>query len=163
MQRFIDTTSKAEPRQIPRRSVLFSLVLAGAWLDGVGSSWAAGDAPAYRVIVHAENRSSGVSREFVTNAFLKRVTRWPGGDHLLPVDLPPTSVVRERFSEAVLRRSVAAVRKYWQQQIFSGRGLPPPELDAEQAVVQFVAKNRGGLGYVGPGIELAGVKVLAVR
>lgn len=155
--------SNADSRHLSRRSMLFSLALAGAWLARIGSSQASDGAPAYRVIVHAESGMNGASRELVTNAFLKRVTRWPGGEHALPVDLPPTSAVRERFSEAVLGRSVAAVRKYWQQQIFSGRGLPPPELDSEQAVVRFVAKHRGGLGYVGPGVELRGVKVLAVR
>jgi len=99
----------------------------------------------------------------VTNALLKRSTRWDDGEHLYPVDLPASSGTRRRFSETVLERSVAAVRKYWQQQIFSGRGLPPPELDSEAAVVRYVAKHRGGLGYVGPDIELSGVKVLTVK
>ncbi len=162
MQRFIDIGKSAGTRHPSRRTALLWLALSVAWLTSAGSS-AAGDAPTYRVIVHAENPSRGVSREFATNAFLKRVTRWDGGERLLPVDLPPTSPLRQRFSEAVLGRSVAAVRKYWQQQIFSGRGLPPPELESEQAVVSYVSKNRGGIGYVGPGVELHGVKVLTVR
>lgn len=162
MQRSFDTKNDAGARYLSRRRVLFWFALGGTWLTRVGSSEAS-DAPAYRLIVHAENRANEASREFVTNALLKRATRWDGGERLLPVDLPAASGVRQRFSEAVLGRSVAAVRKYWQQQIFSGRGLPPPELDSEQAVVSFVAKHRGGLGYVGSGVELSGVKVLTVR
>ena len=147
MQRFFDIENDAGTRYPSRRTALLWLALGAAWLTRAGRSEAAGDAPSYRVIVHAENPSRGVSREFATNAFLKRVTRWDDGERLSPVDL----------------RSVAAVRKYWQQQIFSGRGLPPPELESEQAVVSYVSKHRGGLGYVGPDIELRGVKVLAVR
>lgn len=163
MPRPLDTKNSAGRRYPSRRSALFVLVVGGAWLTRAGSSEAAGDAPAYRVIVHAENGAHTLSREFVANALLKRATRWQDGEHVYPVDLPADSGVRRRFSEAVLRRSVAAVRKYWQQQIFSGRGLPPPELESEQAVVHYVAKHRGGLGYVGPGVELSGVKVLTVR
>ena len=44
-----------------------------------------------------------------------------------PVDLRPNAATRRLFSERMLRRSVAAVRSYWQQRIFSGRGVPPPE------------------------------------
>jgi len=163
MQRFLDNEHDVATRYPSRRTALLWLSLGGIWLTRAGSSEASDEAPGYRVIVHADNRVNGVSREFATNAFLKRVTRWDGGVRLFPVDLPPASGVRHRFSEAVLGRSVAAVRKYWQQQIFSGRGLPPPELESEQAVVSYISKNRGGLGYVGPSIELRGVKVLAIR
>lgn len=163
MQRFFHIGNDAGTRYPSRRTALLWLALGAAWLTRAGRSEAASDAPSYRVIVHAENPSKGMSREFATNAFLKRVTRWDDGERLFPVDLPPTSSVRGHFSQSVLRRSVAAVRKYWQQQIFSGRGLPPPELESEQAVVSYVSKHRGGLGYVGPDIELRGVKVLAVR
>jgi hypothetical protein len=63
----------------------------------------------------------------------------------------------------MLGRPVAAVRSYWQQQIFSGRGIPPPELDGDQAVVKFVLQNEGAIGYVSGNAELGAAKVLAVR
>jgi len=143
--------------------MLLCVAVSAGWLAPLGVREASGDVPAFRVIVHAQNRATGASREFVTNALLKRSTRWDDGEHLYPVDLPVSSGTRRHFSETVLGRSVAAVRKYWQQQIFSGRGLPPPELDSDAAVVRYVAKHRGGLGYVGPDVELSGVKVLIVK
>jgi len=60
---------------------------------------------------------------------------------------------------------VEAVRRYWQQCIFSGRSVPPPELDSDEAIVRYVAKYRGAVGYVSADAKLGDrdVKVLAVN
>ena len=47
--------------------------------------------------------------------------------------------------------------------VFSGAGVPPPELDSEGDVVKFVLKNRGAVGYVSAGVNLQGAKILTVR
>ena len=60
-------------------------------------------------------------------------------------------------------RSVSAIKSYWQQMVFSGRGVPPPELDSDGEVVKFVLKNRGAIGYVSGGANVAGAKIVFVR
>src|SRR5882672_8127515 len=92
-------------------------------------------APPFVLIVNPKNPVGPLDREFVSDAFLKKTTRWGDGDTIRPVDLAPTSSVRANFSEKVLRRSVAAVRSCWQQRIFSGRDLTPPELGSDEAVL----------------------------
>lgn len=119
--------------------------------------------PEFRLIVHPSNPAAALERSFVTDAFLKKVTRWGDGESIRPVDLRPDSPVRRRFSEAVLKRSVGAVRSYWQQRIFSGRDVPPPELDSDDAVVAYVARTPGGMGYVSGAAKLTGVKELGLR
>jgi hypothetical protein len=119
-------------------------------------------APAYRVIVHPGNPVGAVERGFVADAFLKKVTRWHHGEALRPVDLHD-GTPRRKFSDEILARTVFAVRSYWQQQIFSGRGIPPPELDSDDEVVKFVLHNPGAIGYVSGHAELAGAKALQVK
>lgn len=119
--------------------------------------------PAYEVIVNPSNPTASVDRDFLTSAFLKKTTEWPFGPVIRPVDLAPTSAARRRFSDEVLHRSVAEVKGYWQQRIFSGRDVPPPELDTDEQVVAFVLKHEGGVGYVSGGAELNGTKVVGVR
>jgi hypothetical protein len=116
--------------------------------------------PAFLVVVHPSNPETSVSREFLTDAFLKKTTRWRHDETIRPADLSPGSATRAHFSKSVLRRSVAAVRSYWQQRIFSGRGVPPPELHDDAAMVDYVAKYPGAVGYVGGDAKLEGVKVL---
>jgi ABC-type phosphate transport system substrate-binding protein len=120
-------------------------------------------APAYRVIVHPDNPITSVTRDFLIDAFLKRTTRWSDGEAIRPVDQRADSLVRRYFSEHILQRSVAAVKSYWQQRIFSGRELPPPELDSDEAVVGYVLKHRGALGYVSGSAKLERAKVVQVQ
>jgi hypothetical protein len=63
----------------------------------------------------------------------------------------------------VRRRSAAAIRSYWQQRIFTGRGVPPPELESDAAVLRYVQTHRGGVGYVSEAVPLSGVNVITVR
>jgi ABC-type phosphate transport system substrate-binding protein len=141
------------------RVVLFIVsmfaLLAGATLHAAG--------PSHKIIVHPNNPSSTLDRRFVQDAFLKKVTSWPGGDVIRPVDLAPRSRVREEFSDQVLARPIAAVRRYWQQNIFAGRSLPPPELESDEQVIEYVLKHEGAIGYVSPNASLRGSKVVALR
>jgi hypothetical protein len=120
-------------------------------------------APAYRIIVHPNNPAPAVERTFLQDAFLKKTTSWPGGEVIRPVDLAANSPVRRRFSDDILRRSVEAVKGYWQQRIFSGRDVPPPELEADEEVVKYVLRHDGAVGCVSGGAALGGSKALAVQ
>jgi ABC-type phosphate transport system substrate-binding protein len=130
--------------------------------EGAPGSARAGEVE-FRVIVHPNNAAGALERALVADLFLKKVTRWSDGEAAKPVDLRPTSAVRKHFSESVLKRSVGAVRSYWQQRIFSGRDVPPPELEAADAGVAYVARSPGAIGYVSASAKLAGVKELGVR
>jgi ABC-type phosphate transport system substrate-binding protein len=121
----------------------------------------AGDA--FQVIAHPKTRSGVLTRDFVAQVFLKRVTRWSDGSAIRPVDQRPDAPVRRAFSERVLARSVTAVRSYWQQRIFSGRDLPPPELDSDDAVVRYVVNTPGAIGYIAPGKKPGDAKPITLR
>jgi ABC-type phosphate transport system substrate-binding protein len=117
----------------------------------------------FRVIVHPDNPNGALAREFLSDAFLKKTTRWKHGEALRPVDLKADSAIRKRFSESVLKRSVAAVRSYWAQRIFSGRGVPPPMLESDEAVVGYVLKHRGAVGYVSAAARLGQARVVSIQ
>jgi ABC-type phosphate transport system substrate-binding protein len=119
--------------------------------------------PIYQIVVHPSNPSVVVDRRFLEDAFLKKITIWPSGEVIRPVDLPPDSPIRKRFTEDVLKRSVEDVKSYWQQRIFSGHDVPPPELDTDEDVVTYVVEHGGAVGYVSGSADLRGTKVLAVR
>jgi ABC-type phosphate transport system substrate-binding protein len=116
-----------------------------------------------RLIVNPENVTAVVDRKFLAEAFLKKVTRWPNDELIRPVDQQSSASARQAFSDGVLKRSVSAVKSYWQQMVFSGAGVPPPELDSEGEVVKFVLKNRGAVGYVSAAANLQGAKILTLR
>lgn len=115
------------------------------------------------VVVNEQNRVVSAPRSLVSRFFLKKATRWENGAIALPVDLPPDSPVRDAFSRRVLSKSVSSIKAYWQQQIFSGRDVPPPEKQNEAEVLEFVRSNVTAIAYVSPEAALPrGVRVLTV-
>lgn len=128
---------------------------------GVRSSASAD--PTFHVIVNAANPVVKVEKRLVAEAFLKKRTRWDDDRAIQPVDLGQKSSARSAFSREILGRDVSSVRRYWAQLVFSGRGVPPPELATESDVVKYVAAHSGAIGYVATSIPLAGVKVVEVE
>lgn len=120
-----------------------------------------GREPPFVLVVNAANPATALPREYVGRLFLKKIRRWPDGTPVLVADLPPEADVRGAFSQRVLARSVGTVRAYWQQRIFSGRDVPPPEKASEAEVLDFVRAHPGAIGYVSPGAALPrGVRAL---
>ena len=147
-----------------RRSILGLTLL----LLALGLAPAPEAAPAgYKVVVASANPLTAIDRGELAQIFLKNVTRWKDGREIAPVDQSGRSEVRTEFTRDVLEKAgmsrISAVESYWQQQIYSGRGVPPPIKASDAEVVAFVAANPGGIGYVSAAADTAGVKVLEVR
>ncbi|HET7459328.1 MAG TPA: hypothetical protein VFJ74_16880 [Gemmatimonadaceae bacterium] len=117
----------------------------------------------YALVVSASNPISSISRDQASKLFLKKTATWENGRDVVPVDQPEGSPVREAFTKSILHKSVAAVKSYWQQQIFSGRGVPPTEKASDGDVVSFVRANPNAIGYVSSSTPLGpGVKALSI-
>jgi ABC-type phosphate transport system substrate-binding protein len=144
------------------RTLIGILVLCAVYPARAASAQPAAP-PAWVVIVHPGNPVSRLDRKFVADVFLGKKTRWRGDKVVRAVDHGPRSVVRRKFTEDVLGRPLAAVRSYWNQLLFSGRGLPPPELAGDAEVIAYVKRNPGAIGYVSGAAVLDGVRVVQVR
>jgi len=143
-----------------------ALVLTAAftWAPGnPGPAPVSASGGTYRVVVNPANPVTVVDRKFLSDVFLKKSTRWDGGDSARPVDLRPDAVARQQFSDDVLRRSVGAVKAYWQQLVFSGRDVPPPEVDTDEQVIRYVLRFTGGVGYVSGAANLDRVKPILLK
>jgi hypothetical protein len=145
------------------RALLAALLLDSLAAGGTVVHASADEPTGFRLVVNAEGAGEPLDRAFVADAFLKKVTRWPDGTPIRAVDLRFEAPARQEFSEQVLQRSPAAVRNYWQQRIFTGRGVPPPELASDEAVLAYVREHVGAVGYVSARAETGSVRVLELR
>jgi len=114
----------------------------------------------YWIIVHPENPAVTLRRDEVSKLFLKQITRWSDGRPAVPIDLVVAAPTRDAFSREVHRRPVSAIKKYWQQMVFSGQSAPPPEVATEDEVLKMVRDNPAAIGYVSDEATLKGVKIL---
>jgi ABC-type phosphate transport system substrate-binding protein len=124
---------------------------------------ARGEDPGFRVVVNAANAVTSMTKEEAARYFLRKKAAWPDGSGVQPVDLAP-GPTRRVFTSVVLKKDVFAVKSYWETQIFSGRGVPPPEKPSDAAVIAFVEANPGAIGYVSAAAPLGeGVREVKVR
>ena len=140
-------------------------LLATGWVAAMSSAVSGAPpaaAPIYRLVVNVNNPASSLDRRFVQDAFLKKVKTWPDGELIHPVDLKGNSPVRERFSLDLLRRPLAAIQAYWQQQIFSGRDVPPVAVETDAEVIRYLARYKGAIGYVSGSASLVGAKAVTI-
>ena len=130
---------------------------------GVALSAAPAAAQEYKVIVNSANSTTELPTAVAVKLFLKQATTFPNGSAASPVDQAKGSAARVAFSKVVLGRPVSAVESFWQQQIFSGKDVPPAIKASDDEVVAFVKANPGAIGYVSGGAAVAGVKVVTVH
>ena len=71
--------------------------------------------------------------------------------------------MREAFTRDVLKKTPAQLKTYWSQQIFSGKGVPPPEASSIDEAIAYVLANPGAVGYIPDDVDPKGAKVIEVR
>ena len=120
-------------------------------------------AQSYKVIVNSSNNISSVSKSELSDLFLKKKAKWTNGQAVSPVDQSAKASVRESFSQDILGKSVGAIKSYWQQFVFAGKGTPPVEKNNDSEVLEYVKNNAGAVGYVSSGANTAGVNVISVN
>jgi ABC-type phosphate transport system substrate-binding protein len=144
--------------------MLLALVLAATTLFASQSGPTGPVERPFHVIVNASNPIASIGREELSAIFMKKLSRWPSGADVVPIDQLPESSLRERFSRLVHGKSTGYVIRYWHRLIFAGRAIPPREAQNDAAVIDLVRTQRGAIGYVSSRALLPeGVKTIEVR
>ena len=140
------------------RIILRTIILSSVLLLSAGVATAAD----FLVVVNESNATTTLTAREVANIFLKKRIQWNDGTKITPVVLPDANPASAAFDRQILNKSIAALRAYWQQEIFSGRNIPPVERTSDEEVVAQVQKYPGAIGYLNGGAAHAGVRVVNV-
>jgi ABC-type phosphate transport system substrate-binding protein len=130
---------------------------------GLANTSIAGDDGGFKVIVNPELPVDAADRDLLRDVYLKKTTEWGNGDTAHPVDLASKFPARDRFTEHVIRKTPAQLRTYWNQQIFSGKGVPPPEADSVADAVAYVVATKGAVGYIPADADPGRAKVIRLK
>lgn len=145
------------------RAVSACCILALA-AGSLGAASATTDGAEYKIIVHPDNPTQSLDRDFLRRAFLKTAISWRhNGRMIRPIDLANGQPSRERFTREVLSKTPEQLRSYWLQRIFSGTAVPPPEAESFSAAVAYVLANPGGLAYVPLTLDVGRAKAVRVE
>jgi hypothetical protein len=145
----------AAARAFPARAVAARAAVALAACALAAASPARAQQPGgIVVIVNAAVPAARLTRADVRRLFLLRERFWPDGERVAPVNAPAGSPLRERFSRAVLGGTSRSFSTYWNDLYFHGTP-PPPTLASEQAVLLYVGRTAGAIGYLSEGAAAA--------
>lgn len=101
------------------------------------------------VIVAQDTPDFKLTAAMLRDIYLKKIFLDDHNREFIPLNLPPDHVLRRAFSLALFNKGAQELQNYWNQRYFHGI-TPPYVLGSPQAVVQFVTKTPGAIGYVTP-------------
>lgn len=114
------------------------------------------------VVVHPSN-STEIDTKQIQRIFLGKEKKFSDGSETIPVNQVSDSSVRSNFDTSVLGRSSSQVSAYWSKLVFTGKGVPPKEVENDAAVIALVAKNPSAIGYVNSTSVDDSVKVISIN
>lgn len=124
--------------------VRFAAILAGLLLCGTVSA-----KDEIAVIVAKDAPAFQIDPSILRDIYLKKIFIDEHGQTFVPVNLPPQHPLRHALTAIMFNKSMRQLQDYWNQRYFHGIA-PPYVLRSQEAVVQFVAKTPGAIGYVAP-------------
>ena len=135
---------------------LSKLLICGLLLLGGNSLWAAD----FVIIANPSVSATTLTEDELTEIYLLRTNAWDDGMRIIPVNRETGSSARATFSARILRQPQSSLSTYWDKMHYQGL-TPPLVQESDRAVLAFVQKVPGAIGYVSTSIELKHVKVLA--
>jgi DNA-binding transcriptional LysR family regulator len=115
------------------------------------------------VIVNPSNHFDALSRSKLSFLYLRKVSRWPWGAEVDPIDLRAQEPARRQFTRDVLGTTEEQLAQYWiDQRITRGVG-PPTEARDVAAAKAMVAAHPGAIAYIPESAVDNTVKVIRVE
>jgi ABC-type phosphate transport system substrate-binding protein len=113
------------------------------------------------IIVHPSNNDA-IDAKVVQRIFLGKEKKFPSGAESVAVNQVGGSDVRQSFDSDILGRTSSQVSAHWSKLVFTGKGVPPKEVDNDAAVIELVSQNPSVIGYVHKASVTDAVKVISL-
>jgi len=117
------------------------------------------DAEGMLIIVNPSVEAAALSPREISAIYLLKTMAWADGSRIIPVNREATSPLREEFNGAILHQTNEALAAYWNEMHFKGR-LPPVIQESDRAMLAFIRKVPGAIGYISESTEPMDVKIV---
>lgn len=100
------------------------------------------------VIVTAKDNIQSLNIDDVARIFLGKITQYPWGEEVIPLNMDPTDPSYNQFARIVLKKTPSQLKAYWAKRIFTGKGKPPQTFKSAEELLELVASDKRYLSYV---------------
>jgi ABC-type phosphate transport system substrate-binding protein len=111
------------------------------------------------IIANKDLPISQLEKSDISAIYLLKKKHWENGEDIMPINLPATADARARFTAQVFDSTPEKLGSYWDKMLFKGE-TPPVTQNSEQAVVMFVERIKGAIGYVETKPQSSQIKIL---
>ncbi len=111
------------------------------------------------IIANKELPIEKLEKSEISAIYLLKKKHWENGEDIMPINLPATAEARTHFSAQVFDSTPEKLGSYWDKMLFKGE-TPPVTQNSEQAVVMFVERIKGAIGYVETKPQSSQIKIL---
>lgn len=113
-------------------------------------------------IANPQGADAALSADALKSILLGNKTKWDGGGVIKLVVLG-SGPLHEKVVQDHAQRNADQFDKYWKKLVFTGKGVLPEQAADEAAVIAYVAKTPGSLGYVSASAVTPAVKIVPVN
>jgi ABC-type phosphate transport system substrate-binding protein len=111
------------------------------------------------IIANKNLPTTQLEKSDIAAIYLLKKKHWENGDDIMPINLPATAEARTRFTAQVFDSTPEKLGSYWDKMLFKGE-TPPVTQNSEQAVIMFVERINGAIGYVETKPQSSQIKIL---
>ncbi len=138
---------------------MFRIIIILAFMFGVAATVRAADVV---FVVNAQSAEGSLSADDIKSVLLGNKIKWDGGG-VIKLAILTAGPVHEQVMQERVQRSADQFDKYWKKLVFTGKGVMPQQAADDAAVIDYVSKTPGALGYVAAASVTAQVKVLTIK
>lgn len=123
---------------------------------------AAASAQGVSFIVNPQGADAALTADDLKAVLLGNKIKWNGGG-VIKLAVLTSGPAHDKVMQDHAQRSADQFDKYWKKLVFTGKGVMPHQAADEAAIVDYVAKTPGAVGYVSTSSVSDRVKVLPVQ
>lgn len=115
----------------------------------------------YYIVVSEKNPTQALSEQEALHIFMGRTRSFPDGSLAISYELADAAQ-RSGFYQALADMSLAQVTSYWARLMFSGRNLPPQQIQGSAALLEKVRKDPQAITWLPDAPTQPGVRTVLV-
>lgn len=111
------------------------------------------------IIGNKDLPNAQLEKSDIAAIYLLKKKHWENGDDIMPINLPAQADARTHFTAQIFDSTPEKLGSYWDKMLFKGE-TPPVTQNSEQAVIMFVERIKGAIGYVETKPQSSQIKIL---
>ncbi len=113
-------------------------------------------------VVNPSGADASLSGDDLKSVLLGNKVKWDSGG-VIKLAVLSSGTAHDKVMQDYAQRSAAQFDNYWKKLVFTGKGVMPQIAADDAAMIEYVAKTPGALGYVSTSAVGDRVKVLQVK